>query len=322
MANHFLFQSQDLDDARCVLSRLYKSHGLAVINPRRRLDVTAHFARLGQMTFSYLRYGTKVAMEPRNTECLDSFLIIQIPLRGHAEIHCGKESILSDQFVGSVVTPTLPLRMRWSDDCRQLTVRIERKRIEQHCASLLGRPLRKPIEFALAMPLDGGPCNRWLRLLRTILDDLDDPSGYPISSSMEAQLEQALMTELLLAHPNTYQSALCNSKQQLAPTYIRRVEEHIEAHAQFPLDVAALAEQEQVSVRAIYQGFQRCRGMSPGEYLKSVRLQRAHSELLAGDPRDAAVTMVATKWGFNHLGRFSNDYRRLFGELPSVTLRR
>jgi AraC family ethanolamine operon transcriptional activator len=35
-----------------------------------------------------------------------------------------------------------------------------------------------------------------------------------------------------------------------------------------------------------------------------------------------SVKDVTETWGFWHWSRFSQDYRRLFGELPSVTARR
>ena len=35
-----------------------------------------------------------------------------------------------------------------------------------------------------------------------------------------------------------------------------------------------------------------------------------------------SVTDIAERWNFNHLGRFSADYRARFGELPSATLQR
>jgi AraC family transcriptional regulator, ethanolamine operon transcriptional activator len=34
------------------------------------------------------------------------------------------------------------------------------------------------------------------------------------------------------------------------------------------------------------------------------------------------VTQAASQWGFWHLGYFSRDYRKMFGELPSQTFRR
>ena len=37
---------------------------------------------------------------------------------------------------------------------------------------------------------------------------------------------------------------------------------------------------------------------------------------------EALVKQIAYSHGFSHLGHFSSDYRQLFGEAPSETLRR
>lgn len=34
------------------------------------------------------------------------------------------------------------------------------------------------------------------------------------------------------------------------------------------------------------------------------------------------ISVIAMGWGFTHLGRFSSEYRKLFGETPSATLQR
>jgi AraC-like DNA-binding protein len=63
-------------------------------------------------------------------------------------------------------------------------------------------------------------------------------------------------------------------------------------------------------------------GMPLHRYVHVRRMEAARSALLAADPARVNVTTVAVAHHFYELGRFSADYRLLFGELPSVTLRR
>ena len=63
-------------------------------------------------------------------------------------------------------------------------------------------------------------------------------------------------------------------------------------------------------------------GMGPMHYLWLRRMHLARRALLGADPQATTVTKVATDYGFWELGRFSVDYRMLFGELPSASLHR
>ncbi|WP_169798711.1 AraC family transcriptional regulator [Falsihalocynthiibacter arcticus] len=77
-----------------------------------------------------------------------------------------------------------------------------------------------------------------------------------------------------------------------------------------------------VSARTLQYAFRDYVGMSPVTYLRLWRLNRAHAALLEADTRSTSVTEVAMQFNFGHLGRFSGDYNRLFGEVPSITLAR
>ncbi len=85
--------------------------------------------------------------------------------------------------------------------------------------------------------------------------------------------------------------------------------------------VADLARAAGVSVRTVYRASARQLGAPPMTRLRRSKLHHVRRTLLAGAPGET-VTSVATEWGFSHLGRFSEFYRREFGESPSETLRR
>lgn len=61
-------------------------------------------------------------------------------------------------------------------------------------------------------------------------------------------------------------------------------------------------------------------GVSPVKYLRAVRLNGARRDLKRCVDRRLGVQDIATRWGFWHLGDFSADFKRQFGELPSETL--
>ena len=88
-----------------------------------------------------------------------------------------------------------------------------------------------------------------------------------------------------------------------------------------PPTIAALCAALNASERTLHEAFRAHLGATPKSYLKTLRLNAAHHDLLRARPR-TRVTDVALDWGFFHFGWFSQDYRRLFAETPSQTLQR
>ena len=82
-----------------------------------------------------------------------------------------------------------------------------------------------------------------------------------------------------------------------------------------------LCEAAGVSRRGLEQIFRELAGTTPSTVIQRHRLHGVRRTLMAASPAPGAVKQAAYHWGFWHLGRFAVDYRRLFGESPSVTLR-
>ena len=93
------------------------------------------------------------------------------------------------------------------------------------------------------------------------------------------------------------------------------------AHIHEPLQVIDICRATGVSRRALQVSFQDVLGINPLSYVRLVRLNGARQALLH-PTKGLQVKDVVAKWGFWHLSRFSAEYRELFGELPSETLRR
>ena len=89
------------------------------------------------------------------------------------------------------------------------------------------------------------------------------------------------------------------------------------AHPGRPFTPADLAQIGGCSVHSLQEGFRLHIGLSPMRYLRQIRLEHAHHELAAADPRQTTVTDVAYQWGFTHLGRFASTYSAKYGRSPA-----
>ncbi|MGX9566390.1 helix-turn-helix domain-containing protein [Pseudomonas sp. CFBP 5748] len=102
---------------------------------------------------------------------------------------------------------------------------------------------------------------------------------------------------------------------------VDRAREYALSHVDEPLSILDLCNHIGASRRKLQYCFQETLGINPVAYLRALRLNAVRRELRSGD-QALGVQEVAARWGFWHLSRFSSDYRILFGETPSQTLRR
>lgn len=320
LSGHQLFQSSDIDQTRKIVGEVFCPHDLRITGQHQKVDARMHHAKIGAISVNRLRYGADVAIDPGQ---LNDFLLVQMPLAGNALVTCGKTSVNANARMATVVTSRLPLRMWWSGGCDKILVRIPRELIEQHCVQHLGHELRQPIIFELGMDLTEGGGQDWLRLIAFLIDELNRDEGnmFLRSPLVRAPMVEMLINTLLFCQPSNYRDALMRPAPPIAPYYVKRVEEYIEEHADQPITIGELASHAGVSTRAMYSGFRNFRNTSPMTYLKAIRLKRTREDLLKAQQGDRVAT-IAMRWGFTHLGNFTADYKRKFGERPSDTLKR
>ncbi|WP_233858325.1 AraC family transcriptional regulator [Paraburkholderia sp. HD33-4] len=312
-----LLESGDLDEVRACVGSVFKPHKLALLSASQSLQSRMYHARHGSLSLNLLHYGGDVRIDP---ERLDNFFLLQIPLSGGAEVECGDHRFDSTPNVASLVSPTLPLRMRWMD-CPQVVLRIEREAIEHHCARHFGTEERRVVEFEPAFDLTSPSSRCLLPLLPLLGSALSDPA-HPLRHPLAyEQFVSTVLNALVYGQANTARDGVRSSRAPLAPFYVKRVEEYILTHLHEPLTIERLAEYSGVSASALFSGFRNCHGVSPMAWVRQLRLERVRDELRGATVEPVSVTDVALKWGFAHLGRFAMEYKRAFGESPSVSLR-
>jgi AraC family ethanolamine operon transcriptional activator len=101
-----------------------------------------------------------------------------------------------------------------------------------------------------------------------------------------------------------------------------QAEDYIMAHLDKPLTLKDLCYALNISKRPLFYGFQEIFGMGPMAYLKVQRLRTVRRALIAASPEITSVTAIAQQYGFWSAGHFARDYKRMFGELPSETIKK
>ncbi|MEP4767733.1 MAG: helix-turn-helix domain-containing protein [Roseibium sp.] len=88
------------------------------------------------------------------------------------------------------------------------------------------------------------------------------------------------------------------------------------------IQISEFCDRRNVSRRSLELLFQERFGTGPSSFLKTARLTESRRKLLTVSNSHRTVGDVMSQTGFSHVGQFATDYRRMFGELPSETLRR
>ena len=94
--------------------------------------------------------------------------------------------------------------------------------------------------------------------------------------------------------------------------------DYIIEHIEEPLQMYQLCQLTNKSVRTIERIFKQVFNFPVREYHKCCRMHLIRQTLI--HDKNSSVSDAALKYGYLHMGHFSQKYKKLFGELPSHTL--
>lgn len=316
-AGQALVTTTDFDEAQDHITRVYIPHGLRSRDGR-LLDFKLRYLASDRLTLGHLCYGADAELlVPPMESCYHMNLTLHgetmvSQARQHAVTEAGRRGVLFG--------PTDPFTVRWSPDAIQYAIKIPRASMETQLGAMLGRPIDRPIDFSLGFDITSPAGQSLLAAVQHLRSELSREGGIGQFPLIRSQLESYVLSQMLLVVPHDYQQLLRATNDQVRRRHVRLAIDFISEHVAEPITGPDIARAACVSMRALQAGFHEELGMSPMAYLRALRLERAHAELLTG-PAGTTVSEVATRWGFWHLGRFSAQYRAKFGVLPSETLK-
>ncbi|UTW01857.1 helix-turn-helix domain-containing protein [Amphritea atlantica] len=188
--------------------------------------------------------------------------------------------------------------------------------------TLINTARQQNIEFYLDSNSDGHYITKFkpnfdlLRYLREVLSE-DNINTLIKYESLQKNVKETLSQHLIDIVDR-------KQAQYLGPVARKKVvdkaREYVLSNLEAPPSIIELCNIIGTSRRKLQYCFQDTLGINPVTFLRLIRLNAAHRDLL-NQNNETSVQDIAAKWGFLHLSRFSSEYKTLFKELPSETLR-
>lgn len=181
-------------------------------------------------------------------------------------------------------------------------------------------PLPQQIQFLSWRPRSRAAVRAWHRAVDYVSATFasSDTAQQPLVAAIAAPV---LATALLECYPSNLTAQQDLLSDPAVPDTLKDAVTFIHRNAAGDVGVGDVAAAVHLTPRAVQYLFRQRLDTTPTEYLRRVRLHRAHQDLMNSDRPGTTVTEVAQRWGFAHTGRFAVLYRQAYGQSPHTTLK-
>lgn len=306
-----VLDTRDVDYARSLVANSYCEHQIEIDGAHQRFHAVQTEGTIGGVAVHRLSYGAdlRIAATP-----LVGSVLVSTPLRGFLTVSSGREERRYGPGEVVAIGPDSPFRLRWEDGCALRTVQVDRALLDGAAAET-GQQAARFEAHHIASRVD---TEAWHRL-GALLEAQASPAGAGLPPLLESRLEALVAATVFEQHAKREDD---RDPGEVPPRQLRCAVEFVEANAAEPITTREIAAAANLSVRGLQAGLRRYLGTTPSELLRSVRLSRAHEDLLRADPASCTIADVAYRWGFGNPGRFTRYYQQRYGVLPSQELRR
>lgn len=312
---HFSTNLKYPDEIQAWMKKVNGPHHLYIPNPK-KLDFLHEGVRVGETTFGNIQYATLANIKIDN---LKNCYIFNVPFSGTQEIKLNSSTIYSTNEVAAIFSPNQPFSMTLEPLCQKRMIRLSKEKVESHLSQLLGYKLTQPLIFDIQAPMQGA-IKKWFNLATSFKDFLLDDYTFLDFQNIWNSFEKNLISILLNSQPHNYSLEL-ERRLSGKPSYLNYLEIVFRENLAQPVTLNELEKMLGVSREKLYHDFNLYYGQSPVAYLRNLRFEESYKRLKNIKPWEN-VSSIAMDCGFQQLGRFSQEYKNRFGELPSETLKK
>jgi AraC-like DNA-binding protein len=274
---------------------------------------------LGNVGLSNLGFGSEAVVEGIASA---HYYYIQMVLAGQLGFESKGSSVALDRKSLAVVNPSININLHHSEDCRKIIVRIRREVVERELANMLGSPVRDPIKFVSAISAEDPQSRSLIRTIDYVCQEVDDPFSRCQTAQFYDRIEGLLCSSILTGVTSDYSEEIRRLGEHDGPSYLKRAERYVKANISETISIDDLVSASGASMRTLYKVFSTHHNATPMGYVKRIRLEHARRELENNCGSARTVAEIAMAVGMEHLGNFAADYKKVYQELPSETLRR
>jgi AraC-like DNA-binding protein len=210
--------------------------------------------------------------------------------------------------------------MTTGQDRHIIAIGIQRTRLISACAALSGVGAEDVRLQDLVLPREQDIGQR----LRRALIAAATPAGDEPLSRGQFAMPEAIENDLVSLLADQLVPTLCRTSDAtpFRMDALRVVRAATAASKALPApSLAELCGAAGVGQRWLHKSFVDILGVSPYRYIRFARLSKARELLMSPETKPAMVKRVSLSLGYRLSGRFAADYRSVFGENPSDTLR-
>jgi AraC-like DNA-binding protein len=311
--------TQSIHVANDCLNQIIGPHEL-ILEQCEPLNFSFQGEKIGGIIFGELIYGQPVIFKTQN-EADMHFYCITRPKVGAPKFRQETNSFEATYGNAAIVSPFDKFEIEIGEECIQSFISISKPLLENTLSDLIGRPVNEQIQFEHIMSSTNEKICAWWNLVEYFTSYSKCNLNFEcLIQDIRHDFEKILVKTLLLSQPHNY-SHLIQDQYNSDPEYLKRAIQYIHHNIHQNIRSEDLERIAGVSKQKLSKAFRDRLQISANSYIRHYRLKCIYQELsLARDKKN--ITNIAMKWGINHLGRFSIEYKQQFGESPSDTIRK